>query len=107
MVKRAQAVSQWCATDNRYLFQSPNAEFWRISSQTTNKVVGKKVDRHRMVFAKDVSGKDEPADPEVTDMLNRIPEKVWAKGPYDVGHTPQHNIVVDILTNQSGSSNTG
>ena len=29
MVKRAQAVSQWCATDNRYLFQSPNAEFWR------------------------------------------------------------------------------
>ena len=96
MVKRAQAVSQWCATDNRYLFQSPNAEFWRISSKTTNKVVGKKVDRHRLVIATEVSGKDEPADPEVIDMLNRIPDKVWAKGPYDVGHTPQHNIVVDI-----------
>ncbi|KAK0155696.1 hypothetical protein N1851_001810 [Merluccius polli] len=37
MVKRAQAVPQWCATDNAYLFQSPNAEFWKISSRTTNK----------------------------------------------------------------------
>ena len=29
-------------------------------------------------------------------MLTRIKEMVWANGPYDVGHTPQHNIVVNV-----------
>ncbi|CAL8406991.1 unnamed protein product [Arctogadus glacialis] len=29
-------------------------------------------------------------------MLTRIKETVWANGPYDVGHTPQHNIVVNV-----------
>ncbi|KAK0131320.1 hypothetical protein N1851_033969 [Merluccius polli] len=66
MVQRAQAVPQWCATDNAYLFQSPNAEFWRISSRTKNKVIGKKVEGHRKVIKNDHSGTDDPEDPEVT-----------------------------------------
>ena len=30
------------------------------------------------------------------DILARITETVWAKDPYDVGHTPQHNIEVEM-----------
>ena len=32
----------------------------------------------------------------MTNMLARITETAWAKGPYDVGHTLQHNIMVEI-----------
>ena len=95
MVKRAQEVREWQPTDNQYLHRSPNAEFWRISSRTTNKAIGRRVDGHRMVID-NTTKSDEPEDPEVTTMLTRIKETVWANGPYDVGHTPQHNIVVNV-----------
>ncbi|CAL8348706.1 unnamed protein product [Boreogadus saida] len=79
----AQAVCQWYPTDNKYLYRSLNAEFWRISSRTTDKTIGKKVEGNRTVIKEDSAGRDCSEDPEVTNMLARIAETVWAKGPYD------------------------
>ena len=62
-----------------------------------NKVIGKQDDRHRLVVKEEKeAGKAEPEDPEVINILARITETVWAKDPYDVGQTLQHNNVVEI-----------
>nr|XP_040060401.1 uncharacterized protein LOC120835481 isoform X2 [Gasterosteus aculeatus aculeatus] len=89
MMKRAKKVTSWCPTDSPLLHYSPDKTLWRIAHCSRENSILEKQELERQ------HGRELSDHPAAEELLNQMPEHLWAKGDWDVGCTHHHSVHVE------------
>ena len=98
MIRRAVQTDpgDWLPTETDGVYVNRSGTLWRYTNRSINQAVGRRVERTRVHLPQ-----KEEMTPEVENLCNQIKHLTWAEGPYDVGHTPQHSIHVEVRLDAS------